>query len=330
MKIGLWADNVNFPSLPLMKVSAYHKQKGDEIAFMNPDEHYDQVYINKTFNLPSVRKIPTLGYTPKSDSVVKGGTGFAIAVEDGREVYHPELDKPLPSEIESMYPDYNLYPEYEHMAVVFLTKGCPNNCGFCIVSKKEGRCAYQVADLKDFWNGQREIKLLDPNILAFKDREKLLNQLIDSKVEIDYTQGLDARFITDDIAQLITQTNIKMLHFAFDIMEHERRILKGLETFRKHCTLNERNLKVYVLTNYNTTHEEDWYRVRKIQELGYTPYVMIYQKGTHDRFLTDLARWCNSQFIYRSCKNFEDYVPRKDGKSTEELYPNILINVKAR
>lgn len=324
MKIGLWGDNVNFPSLPLMKISAYHKKKGDDVSFIKENDQYDRVYISKSFNLPMVRKIPSLDYTPNATEVVKGGTGFAIKVDKGKEVYHKELDPSLPSEIESSYPDYELYPQYKNMAVGFLTKGCPNDCGFCIVSKKEGCRVHQVGELDDFWRDQREIKLLDPNLLAFNNREVLLESLVKTGVYIDYTQGLDARFITDSIAKLISKTKIKVLHFAFDSMKHEKQILRGLDIFRKHCSLNERRLKVYVLTNYNTTHEEDWYRVRKIRELGYTPYVMIYQKGTHDRFLTDLARWCNSQYIYRSCKDFGDYVPRVDEKSAKELYPKVL------
>lgn len=89
--------------------------------------------------------------------------------------------------------------------------------------------------------------------------------------------------------------------------------------FKQHFQKSDRQCRVYILTNYDTTHEEDLYRVEKVRELGYYPYVMIYQKGTHDRFLTDLSRWANNSFIYRSC-DFADYVPRKDGKSCKELY----------
>lgn len=181
----------------------------------------------------------------------------------------------------------------------------------------------KVADLSDFWNGQKFIKLLDPNILACKERKELLQQLIDSKAKIDFTQGLDARFITDEIAEMICQCKISIVHFAFDFMKNEKAILNGLKTFKKHYKGTDRALKVYELTNFDTTHQEDWYRAKKIIELGYHPYIMIYQKGTHDRFLTDLARWCNSPFLFRST-SFEDYVPRKDGKTCAELYPDIL------
>jgi len=106
MKIGLWADNVNFPSLPMMKLSAYHKKRGGKTALItSPDEHYDIAYISKTFNLPGVRKIPILGFTPNADVIHCGGSGTAITVICGKEVYERGKDAPPPNEIEHIYPD---------------------------------------------------------------------------------------------------------------------------------------------------------------------------------------------------------------------------------
>jgi len=319
-KIGLITDSINFPSIPLMKLSAYHKLLGDTVEMVtNFFEQYDKVYVSKVFNLPHIQDIQ---YIPQADEVQYGGSGYAINVENGKEVYKKELDKPLPIEIENQYPDYDLYG-IKDVAYGFLTRGCPNNCDFCIVAKKEGLCSKKVADLNNFWRGQKQIKLLDPNILACKDREDLIKQLINSKAEIDYTQGLDARLIDDDIAKLVAQTNIKMIHFAFDLMKNEERILNGLKTFAKYYTKDNRHKRVYILTNFDTTLQEDYYRVKKVTELGYSPYVMIYQKGTHPKFLQDLQRWSNNMFLFRST-SFEDYVPRKDGKSCKELYKGII------
>lgn len=323
--IGLLSDCVNFPSLPLMKISAYHKAHGDNVKLVTASlEHFEILYLSKTFNL-DLPKIPQILYLPQADKYIQGGSGFAIEIENGREVYKKEKDKPLDEEIENIYPDYSLYPELtKNTAYGFLTRGCPNNCTFCIVSKKEGLCSRKVADLKQFWSGQKEIKLLDANILACHERENLLQQLINSKAYIDYTQGLDARLIDNDIAKLICKTKINMVHFAFDLMKNEARILAGLKIFAKYFQKNERSKRVYILTNYNTTLQEDWYRVKRVKELGYTPYIMIYQKGTQPQFLTDLARWANCLYLQRST-TFEEYVPRKDGKSIKELYKNVGI-----
>lgn len=322
--IGLLSDCTNFPSLPLMKISAYHKAKGDNVKLVTSAlEHYDIVYISKTFNL-DLPKIPKLIYYPQADRYINGGSGFAIEIQNGKEIYKKEQDKPLDDEIENIYPDYSLYRELtQNTAYGFLTRGCPNNCQFCIVSKKEGLCSHKVADLNQFWKGQKEIKLLDANILACHERENLFYQLIDSKAYIDYTQGIDARLIDDDIAKLICKTKIKMVHFAFDLMKNEERILNGLKIFAKYFQKNERSKRVYILTNYNTTLQEDWYRVKRVKELGYTPYIMIYRKGSQPQFLTDLARWANCLYLQRST-DFDEYIPRKDGKSIKELYKKIL------
>lgn len=325
-KIGLMSDSINFPSLPLMKISAFHKEKGDIVKSVNIAlEKFDVVYISKVFNL-NLSNIPKLNYLPLADKYIFGGTGYAIEIENGKEIYKDTLDKPLPTEIEYAYPDYSLFPELTNdIAYGFLTRGCPNNCQFCIVSKKEGLCSRKVADLSQFWNGQKFIKLLDANILACKERENLFIQLIKSKASIDYTQGLDVRLIDEDIAKLITQTKVKMVHFAFDLMKNEKAIINGLKIFSKYYQNNERSKRVYILTNFNTTLQEDYYRVKRVKELGYTPYVMIYRKGTHPKFLTDLARWSNNM-LFQYSTSFEDYIPRKDGKSIKNVYKNILQN----
>ena len=322
MKIGLWSDSVNFPSLVLMKLSAYHKSLGDEVAFIEEGGHYDKAYLSKIFNLPLLKRIPQAPPSFYADEIEKGGTGYAIQIENGKEVFHKELHKNLPDEIERLRPDYALYPQFSE-AYGFLTRGCCNNCSFCIVTPKEGTCCRKVADLQDFWTGQKMIKLLDPNILACRDRESLLKQLIDSKARIDFTQGLDARFLTEEIVKALLVMKVKAIHFAFDFMKNERAIIKGFECFNRHYTRSKWNVKCYILTNYDTTHEEDWYRVCKVRENDIIPDIRIYQKGTQDQFLTDLQRWCNAPWLFRSTE-FADYIPRADGKTCGELYPETL------
>lgn len=320
MKIGLIdVDSHKYPNLPLMKISAYHKSKGDSVEWVNYFEHYDRVYVSKVFGDEYSQMDNTC---INADEVIYGGTGFAIEITGGVEVFHKEKDTDLPYEIEHIYPDYSLYPELtKDRAYGFLTRGCPNNCGFCIVSKKETRCSHKVADLSEFWNGQKYIDLLDPNILACPERMDLLQQLVDSKAYVNFNQGLDARFLTEEVAyKLLEMKNrIEYLHFAFDFMKNEQAIIKGLKLAHDVLGLNDRKATVYMLTNYDTTLEEDLYRVRMIQSCGFQPDIRVYRKGTQPQYITDLQRWCNSRFIYRSC-DILDYVPRKDGRSFRELY----------
>lgn len=319
MKIGLYdVDSHNFPNLPLMKISAYHKNLGDSVEWLNRLEHYDKVYVSKVFGDEYSQMDMTV---IDANEIIFGGTGFAITIENGKEVYHKDRDKNLPCEIEHVYPNYSLYPKLtKNKAYGFLTRGCCNNCDFCIVTKKEGRCSVKVADLSEWWDGQKEIVLLDANILACKERKELLQQLIDSKAKVDFTQGLDARFVNSEIAEMLKKIKTKTWHFAFDFMKNEKAIIKGLQTFVDIVEPDRRNAKVYVLTNYDTTFEQDYYRVNKIRELGLCPDVRIYRKPTAPRLTRDLQRWCNNRFLYESCHDFMKYVPRSDGKTIKELY----------
>ena len=324
MKVGLIdVDSHNFPNLALMKISAWHKAHGDEVEWCVPLNHYDVVYTSKVFGDEYTHLDPTIVQT---DKIVYGGTGFAISVVDGKEVYTKENDMELPYEIEHSFPDYSLYPEYtKDCAYGFLTRGCPNNCGFCLVSKKSGRVSHKVADLSEFWNGQKNIVLLDPNIMACREHKDLLQQLVDSGAYVEFNQGIDARFIDESNVELLSRIRMKIIHFAFDFMKNEERIVQGLQLAKQHLKLSDRNSIVYMLTNYDTSIHEDLYRVRKLKDIGFSPDVRIYRKTSLPKrhILRDLQRWCNNRFVFRSC-NFFDYVPRTDGVPIRELYKDIL------
>lgn len=287
MKIGLIdVDGHNFPNLPLMKISAFHKSLGDDVEWFFPLNRYDKVYISKVFDFTPDYKICI-----QADEIIKGGTGY-------------DLQNKLPDEIENIYPDYELYG-IKNTAYGFLTRGCPRNCPFCIVGEKEGLKSVQVAELWNFWNGQKEIKLLDPNITAFKECDRLFQDLIDSKAWVDFTQGLDIRLMTDKKVTLLNQMKIKMLHFAWD--NYEFSTYDKLKRFRPLLKYDGRRLRVYVLTNYNTSIEQDLERIYKLRELDYDPYVMIYDKQNAPKKIRELQRWVNNKFIFRSCERFEDY-----------------------
>lgn len=154
MRIGLIdVDGKNFPNIALMKISAWHKSHGDQVEWYMPfDDRYDCVYMSKIFSF-------TPDYTDciNAAKVVKGGTGYAIKKINGKEVYDKTKDFALPDYIEHCFPDYTLYPQYTDTAFGFLTRGCPRGCDFCIVGNKEGKCSVKVANLEDFWNGQKTL-----------------------------------------------------------------------------------------------------------------------------------------------------------------------------
>lgn len=302
-RVGLIdVDGHNFPNLSLMKISAYHKTRGDSVEWYEPlfSGELDRVYMSKVFTFT-----PDYQYCINAKEIIRGGTGYN----------YPDGGEPLPEEIEHIYPDYGLYG-IENEAYGFLTRGCPRNCQFCIVGKKEGLKSKKVADLQEFWNGQKYIKLLDPNILAAKEHKDLLKQLADSGAWVDFTQGLDARLLTEENIELIRKIKVKNVHFAWDNIADEKIIVPKLKLFKEKTGLDKRKITVYVLTNFNSTLQEDLHRVYTLREIGAAPYIMIYEKQSAPKKIKDLQRWVNNRIIWYSNETatFEEYInSRKRG-----------------
>ena len=327
MKIGLIdVDGHNFPNIPLMKLSAWHKAQGDHVEWYDPmfSGHMDKVYMSKVFSFT-----PDYIYPIDADDIVKGGSGYCISLVNGKEVFDKSKDINLPPEIEHIYPDYSLYQreevEYDEdsgekisrivgatvdTAYGFLSRGCPRGCDFCHVEAKEGRRTIKVADLSEFWNGQKNIVLCDPNILACKQWKDLLQQLIDSKAWVDINQGLDIRLMTEEKAAMLKQIKLKNIHFAWDRYQDKEKIIPKFKMFKEITGISYEKLGVYVLINFDTTIEQDLERIYTLREMGYWAYVMLYDKENipkgHE--LRKLARWVNNRFIFAKCDKFEDYL----------------------
>lgn len=315
MWIGLIdVDGHNFPNLPLMKLSAWHKRNGDTVEWYNQLFHsvgkpFDRVYMSKVFSFT-----PDFPYYINADEVIKGGSGYCISLENGKEVYHKENDGQLPYEIEHIYPDYSLYPELtKDTAYGFMSRGCPRGCDFCHVEAKEGRKSYKVADLSEFWRGQKNIVLLDPNPIACKEWKDILQQLIDSGAWVDFSQGVDIRLMNEEKAEMIKRIKVKNIHFAWDRYDDKEKILSKFKEFKEISGYGYQMLTVYMLCNFDTTFEQDLERVYTLRELGYNPYVMLYNKENIPKChkLRHLQRWVNNRIIFRSCERFEDFDCRK-------------------
>ena len=304
MKIGLIdVDGHNFPNLALMRISAYHKAMGDQVEWWWSDfVHYDIVYMSKIFSDAYTKDVPE---PLNADKVIKGGTGYCISLVDGVEVFDKAKNKELPPEIENMFPDYSLYPQFD-FAVSMTSRGCPRGCSFCHVAAKEGRCSVKVADVSDFWCGQKKIEVLDPNITACRDKRDLFRQYRETNAQIVFNQGLDIRLLNDDDIADINGMRIKDLHFAWDNPKDdlEGKFRNFANGFRRKSNIG----MVYCLTNFNSTMEENLYRIYTLRDMGYDPYVMVYDKPHAPKEIKMLQRWCNNKIIFKSCKRFEDYI----------------------
>lgn len=252
-------DSHRFPNLPLMKLSAWHKQQGDAVEWYDPlfrsvGDPFDKAYMSKVFSFT-----PDYPYYINAKEVHKGGSGHCIRIKSGKEVYNKENDAALPPEIETIYPDYEIYyekiPEVKNTAYGFLTRGCPRGCEFCHVGCKEGRKSYKVSDLDTFWRGQKNIVLLDPNITACKDWKTLFQQLIDSEAWIDFSQGLDIRMMAKEKTEMLKRMKIKQVHFAWDRYEDKEVIVRNLKKFADQTGWGYWKMTVYVLCNFDTTFE---------------------------------------------------------------------------
>lgn len=286
MKIGLIDMDSKIPNLAIMKISAYHKKQGDSVEFYSPLVKYDRVYGSKVFTNSKY------GYTPK-DAII-GGSGFS-------------LETKLDPIIEHCYPDYSLYNiDY---AMGYLTRGCINNCPFCIVRKKEGML-HKHADLVEFWNGQKNLMLLDNCLTDYKDAKTELEQIRDLGIRLNLCQGFNVRTIKPEIASILSDIKLwdppRQWHIAWDNVNDEKKVFEGIKTLND-CGIKNYKIMCYVLIGYNSTPEQDMYRINKLREIDVDPFVMPYKK---DRYCTDFARWLNKKQLYNSC-TFEDYRKRE-------------------
>lgn len=294
MNIGLIdVDSHNFPNLALMKISAWHKQSGDNVEWWWGFSDYDVVYKSKVFDDTYSKD---MGDPCNTKKLIKGGTGYG-------------LNEELPYEIEHIYPDYSLYPKLTYnTAYGFLSRGCPRGCPFCIVADKEGKRSVRTAHLNEWWRGQKKIILLDPNILAAKEHIEMLQELADSKAWVDMNQGVDSRLLTEKNLEALNNVKIKNIHFAWDLMKESDRVIRGLKLYKKHGKIQDHRRRiVYVLTNYNTTMEENLYRIYTIMDMGFDPYVMVYDKPNAPKEILRLQRWVNNRRIFGKIKRFEEY-----------------------
>lgn len=313
MKVGLIdLDNKNskniFPNLALMKLSTYHKSLGDTVEWYDNFQYYDRVYVSKVFSFT-----PNFEYYINADEVIYGGSGFAIKTINGKEIYDKELDKPLPYEIEHSFPDYSLYG-IKDTAYGFITRGCPRGCNFCHVKDMQGLKAHRVAKLSEFWNGQKNIVLLDPNITACAEWKEVFQELIDSKANIDFSQGLDLRMLTKEKIGMLKNIKCKSVHFAWDRYEDKDIILPKIKLLKDITQWGRRKIIVYVLVGDKERDvlETDLERIYTLRKLECYPYVMIYDKQSLPKGhkLKKLQRWVNNRFIWESCDNFDDYLER--------------------
>lgn len=205
-----------FPNLALMKISAYHKKNRDQVEWWNPLYRYDKIYSSKVFDFT-----PVDPYLP--DDVIRGGTGY-------RDI---PINRMLPDEIDWMFPDYSIYPECDY-AIGYLTRGCPNHCRWCVVPRKEGNIRPYRKWQEIVRSDTDKLVLMDNNILACDYGIQQLESLIGSGYRIDLNQGMDARLVDREIAQILSRLSwIRYIRFSCDQKSQIEPIRRTIELLQE-------------------------------------------------------------------------------------------------
>ena len=265
-----------FPNYALMKISAYHKSLGDTVEWWHKGKKYDRVYSSKVF-----------GFAPENPDLppdtIKGGTGYGLFAE-------------LPTEIDEMFPDYTLYPDCDY-AIGYITRGCPNNCRWCIVPKKEGK----VTPYRDWHDLVRsdsdKLVLMDNNILACDYGIKQLESLINSGYRIDLNQGMDARLVTDEIAKILSKLKwIRFLRFSCDSIPQIAAVHSAAELLGKYG-IRPSKLFVYLLVTSDLDNAA--YRVEQLKSLrGISIYAQAERNESMGITPNKLQREFANRYVY--------------------------------
>ena len=322
MKIGLIDVDGKLPNLALIKISKYYKTMGDQVEFIRPDatrNTYDRIYASAIYQ-KSYNDCRTL-QEYFGDRIEIGGTGW-------------DIEKRLPPEIESMKPDYDLYtadmiyPKIKGImtrerkkakaqqivdaGIGFTSRGCIRKCPFCFVPRKEGAFR-QDSEIKDIINPRSNVIILhDNNLTADPHCIDKLHEIRDRNLIVDINQGCDVRLMTPEIAQAMSEVHhLRSIHYAWDLMGFEKQVIEGINILKKFIPASRH--MCFCLVGFNTSFEEDMYRVKKLQSLGVRPYIMRYNERRDDIRMNHFSRWINS-FIYKAVPDFEEYEPWKRDK----------------
>jgi len=292
MKIGLHdSDKTGYPNLALMKLSAWHKERGDTVEWFQPMEWYDKVYSSKVFTFTSPDP-----YLPAD--AIKGGNGYGLGVDA------------LPDEIEHICPDYSLYGIDYSMG--FLTRGCDRNCDWCNVPRREGKTRPN-ADVDEFLR-HGEAVLMDNNVLQHPHGIAQIEKLAKLGIKVDFNQGIDHRLIDDGIARLLASLKWRSpLRLACDHKGMMRGIQRAVELLRWHNCTPSRYF-CYVLVKDIPDAVE---RIRFLKGIYIDPFAQPYippDGSPPNAEQKSFARWVNHKAEFKS-RTWDDY-------RAEHLTPN--------
>jgi len=291
MKVRITHLDGKIPNLALMKLSRWHKAKGDEVHFYKTstqnmfEPYYDRVYGSSIFTFSKKKQDRFLRSFPNA---IVGGTGFDTNITIEQLIGMPRYE----------HYDYDIYPDFEH-SIGFTQRGCRLKCKFCVVSKKEGKNVDNDS-IENIYRGKpypKNLLLLDNDFFGQPDWETKAAKIIDGGYKVSFNQGINIRLVDDRAAETLpsikyydAKFKVRRLYTAWDNIGDEKIFLKGAEKLAKNG-IPMRHLMVYMLIGFkkNETWDDIFYRFNILVDLGCLPYPMVY--NNKDKELKKFQRW---------------------------------------
>ena len=189
---------------------------------------------------------------------------------------------------------------------VITSRGCPWNCSYCYVPKREG----PIKEL-EVYEGYH---VLDNNILATSEKHQmavwdmLLTQFAHSKERPIFTGGMDSFFLTKEIADQLKRIKTARMFFAYDKAAGREPLRKSGEVL-KAAGFSENHCFSYVLVGYkDDTFEKAEERMRYCWSIGFTPFAMLYRddEGVVTPGWKEFANlWLRTAVVRKLCKTGE-------------------------
>jgi len=324
------------PNLALMKIAGWAREKGDKVDFNIPTRIPDDVWVSCLFTWNKQKAIDSMNaiksYWPNVE-VHLGGTGIDLGKDSAIRSY-------LPPQVESMLPDYSLYPK-DDRAVGFVQRGCNRKCTFCDVPKKEGLIRDNVYNELGNWvpKDRKKVLLLDNNMAQNPNHDAILKEAESMGIKLSITQGYDVRCLTKEKAEMLgsykpwaLRFTERRIYIAWDFFGIEPFVIRGIEML-KDAGFRGREIMCYCLAGYNTTEEQDLHKILTLKDLGVLPYLMPFNNGHEGckdaKRVKAMTRWVNYKGGLYNFIPWDKYDHVKQGKLPKPSKKSNYVNPRS-
>lgn len=280
-----------YPPLGLLKLSTYQKDLGNTAELVwgtgRPIQvEPDVVYITSLFTWawePVWQAVRYYSLKFPNAELWLGGLYASLMPEHAAlsGVKPEHIFRGIHFEAECKLPDYSLVPTWnkkEKASIVFASRGCVRSCTFCGVSRIEGKLDSEKKSIKDLiWPGHTRVILFDNNFLASSKWKSVLSEIQELGLAVDFNQGLDARLVTAEVADKISELKIdRFIRLSYDTSEIGPCVKNAIELLRS-SGIEGRNVLVYLLYNFTDSPQDLFMRMKNVLSWGAVAYPMRFQ-----------------------------------------------------